>query len=111
MKNYYELFVDLCLQQCTKNDYKYASRVRKHNAAYTKIGKLKAEMKEIDCTEILNRLLSHEDDRVRLNAASLCLQMNVLVDKALLTLKNIVDFSKDSMLSFSAEMVLKNMVK
>ena len=64
-------------------------------------------MKKIDCIEILSMLLSYEDDRVKINAASLCLQMNVLVDKAIFALKNIIDSSDDSTMCFSAKMILK----
>lgn len=108
MKDYYNLFINLSLQQCAKNDYSDKQKVEVHNKASKKLRELQTEMNKIDSTEILFMLLSHEDDRVKINAASLCLQMNVLVDKAVLTLKNIVDFSKDSTMRFPAKILLQN---
>ena len=64
-------------------------------------------MKIIDCFEILENLLCHEDDRVKINAASLCLEMSVFVEKASLVLKNIIESSEDSTLCFSAKMILQ----
>ena len=64
-------------------------------------------MAENDCEDILSMLLIHKDNRVRINAASLCLQINVLVQKAVLTLSNIVNTSDDSTICFSAKMLLQ----
>ncbi len=108
MTDYYHLFIELSLQQCTKNDYADKLKVKAHNMASKKLQQLQIEMKKFDCTEILRMLLSHDDCRVRINAASLCLQMHVLIDKAILTLKKIIDSSDDSTLCFSAKMLLKN---
>lgn len=108
MKDYYNLFINLSLQQCTESDYADKQKVEVHNKATKKLKQLQYELMKIDCTEILSMLLSYEDDRVKLNAASFCLQVNVLVDKAVLILKNIVDFSKDSTMRFSAKMLLQN---
>ena len=99
MKDYYNLFINLSLQQCAKNDYSDKQKVEVHNKASKKLRELQTEMNKIDSTEILFMLLSHEDDRVKINAASLCLQM---------TLKNIVDFSKDSTMRFPAKILLQN---
>ena len=44
MKDYYNLFVELSLQQCTKNDYVNKLKVKKHNAASKKLNKLQDEM-------------------------------------------------------------------
>lgn len=108
MKDYYNLFVELSLQQCTKNDYANKLKVKAHNAASKKLRQLQAEMKQNDSEEILCMLLNHKDDRVKVNAASLCLQMNVLVDQAVLTLKKIIDLSDDSTICFSAKMLLQS---
>ena len=108
MKDFYNLFIKLSLQQCTKNDYSDKLRVKEHNAVSKKLQQLQSEMMKIDCTEVLSMLLSYEDDRVKINAASLCLQMNVLIDKAVLTLKNIIDSSDDETICFSAKMILQS---
>lgn len=106
MKDYYDIFVKLSLQQCTKNDYADKLKIKAHNAALKKMQHLKNEMVKFDCTEILGRLLTFEDDRVKINAASLCLQRGILVDKAVLVLKNIVDSSDDLTMCFSAKIML-----
>ena len=107
MRDYYNLFVELSLKQCTEQDYADKQIVKTHNAAVSKLALLAAEMKEIDCAEILGQLLRHEDDRVRLNAASLCLQNGVLIEEAKLVLSNIISFSTDSTIRFCAQMVLQ----
>lgn len=108
MKDYYNLFVKLCLQQCSKNDYADKAKVETHNAASKQLQQLQNEMKESDCTEVLCKLLSHEDERVRINAASLCLQMGLLIEKASCVLKDIMDSSDDAAMRFSAKIILQN---
>lgn len=110
MADYYQLFIDLCLQQCTKDDFSDRRKVKVHNLAINKLYKLQSEMKKTDCKGMLKMLLSHEDDRVRINSAAMCLQDNILVDDAILALRQVVDTSEDSTLSFSAEMLLKKFV-
>ena len=78
MKDYYNLFVELSLQQCTKNDYENKLKVKKHNAAYKKLNKLQDEMMKNIGDDALHALLNHEDDRVKVNAASFCLNSEVL---------------------------------
>lgn len=107
MKDYYKLFVELSLQQCTKNDYANKLKVKTHNTAYKKLRLLQDEMKQIDNEEMLHLLLNHEDDRVKINAASFCLQISVLVEKAVLTLERIIDVSDDSTICFSAKLLLQ----
>ena len=107
MKDYYKLFVELSLQQCTKNDYANKLKVKTHNTAYKKLRLLQDEMKQIDNEEMLHLLLNHEDDRVKINAASFCLQITVLVEKAVLTLERIIDVSDDSTICFSAKLLLQ----
>ena len=46
MKDYYNSFVDLSLQQCLKTDYVDKQKVKKHNAACYKLKKLKDEMEQ-----------------------------------------------------------------
>ena len=107
MKEYYNLFVELSLRQCTEADYCDKKRVRVHNAAIKELTLLEEEMKRSDCTVVLGELLCHEDDRVRINAASLCLQTGVLVYEAKQTLNNIVSFGADSTMRFCAKMLLQ----
>ena len=57
MKDYYKLFVELSLQQCTKNDYANKLKVKTHNTAYKKLRLLQDEMKQIDNEEMLHLLL------------------------------------------------------
>ena len=73
MKDYYSLFVELSLQQCTKIDYADELKVKAHNKASKKLGQLQKEMKQIDCKEILYNLLNHPDDRVKVNAVFVAL--------------------------------------
>lgn len=109
MKDYYELFVQLSLQQCVKNDYGNKEKVKAHNVASKKLQKLQKEMKQIDCSDLLGALLDYEDDRVKVNAAFLCLQMNVHREKVRQTLNEIVNSSEDSTMVFSARMALQSM--
>ena len=108
MKDYYNLFIELSLQQCTKNDYADKLKVKLHNTVSKKIIRLKNEMKQFDSKEVLCMLLDYEDDRVKLNAASLCLEMNILREQAVAVLEKIIDLSKDSTICFSAKMLLQS---
>jgi len=107
MKDYYDLFVELSLQQCTKNDYANKLKVTKHNAVTKKLNKMQDEMMQNISDDTLCALLNHEDDRVKVNAASFCLRSNVLVEKSILTLEKIIADSDDSTIRFSAEMLLQ----
>lgn len=108
MKDYYNLFIQFCLQQCTKEGYADIQKVKTHNAASKALQQLQAEMQETDSKEILRKLLSHQDERVKINAASLCLQMHILVEEAVRALQNIIDFSDDATIRFSAKMLLQD---
>lgn len=111
MKDYYSLFVELSLQQCAKNDYKDKSKVNAHNIAFTKLERLKRKIREGQNEDILLKLLSHEDNRVKINAASLCLQMNVFLEQSVTVLKKIITDSDDSTICFAAKMILKEQDK
>ena len=106
MKDYYNLFVELSLQQCTKNDYGNKLKVKKHNAAYKKLNKLQDEMMKNIGDDALHALLNHEDDRVKVNAAAFCLNSEGLVARSILTLEKIIADSDDSAICFSAKMQL-----
>lgn len=107
MKDYYNLFVALALQQCRKEDYADKSKVKANNAAMAKLRKLRSEIQKNSKEEILSTLLNHEDDRVQLSAAAACLDLNVYVEQAILTLKRISKASNDPTFRFSAKMLLK----
>lgn len=107
MKDYYNLFVELSLQQCIKNDYTNKLKVKKHNAASKKLNKLQDEMKQNISEDTMHALLNYEDDRVKVNAASFCLRFGFLVEESILTLKKIVVDSNDSTICFSAKMLLQ----
>ena len=108
MKDYYNLFVELSLQQCTKNDYANKQKVKKHNAALKKLNNLRDEMKQNVSEEIVHMLLNHDDDRVKVNAAAFCLQSKILIEQAFFTLEKIINISDDSSICFSAKMLLQN---
>ena len=105
----YNTFVELSTQQCLKNDYKDSQKVKKHNDAYGKLLKLMDVMSEENCDTVLDELLVHNDDRVRINAALLCFQTNVHKDKAIQVLKRIVESSNDSTIVFSAKNLLNKL--
>ena len=107
MNDFYSLFVDLALQLCKKSDYADKLKVKKNNAAASKLIKLQKKMRQNVDEEILDALLNHEDDRVKVHAASFCLKINILVEQAIVTLEKIRDDSDDSTISFSAKMVLQ----
>ena len=107
MKDYYNLFVELSLQQCTENDYANKLKVKKHNAAAKKLNKMQDEMMQNINDDMLRVLLNHEDDRVKVNAASFCLQSEILVEQSVLTLEKIIDVSNDSTICFSAKILLQ----
>ena len=48
MKDYYNLFIQLSLQQCLKNDYSDKEKVKKHNKATKKLQLIQKEMKQVD---------------------------------------------------------------
>ena len=57
--------------------------------------------------DTLCTLLNHEDDRVKVNAASVCLNSEVLVEQSILTLEKINADLDDPTICFSAKMLLQ----
>ncbi len=100
----YDWFIELSLQQCKSDDYKNDLKVKLHNRA-TRL--LQSKMKEINDQCTLLELLSHNDDRVKLNASLRCIQLNILVEKNIDVLNRIINTSEDSSIRFSAKMLLK----
>lgn len=110
MKDYYDLFVRLSLKQCLAEDYSKKGRVAAHNRATKKLLEIQEEMKETDNLEdILNDLLDHGDDRVKINAAFFGIQTNLHKEKVRQVLNEIVDAKKDPTIWFSAKMGLQRM--
>ena len=107
MKDYRNLFIELSLQQCTKDDYTDKLKIKKHNAACKKLKILQEEMRQHIHEDVFLSLLDHEDDRVKINAAAFCLQLGILVEKSILTLKKLIDTPDDSTICFSAKMLLQ----
>ena len=107
MKDYYNLFVELSLQQCTKNDYANKLKVKKHNVATKNLNKLQDEMMQNMTEDTVCALLNHEDDRVRVNAAFFCFHSGILAEQSVFTLKKVIDDSDDSTICFSAKMLLQ----
>lgn len=105
MKDFYTSFIKLSLMQCTKHDYADKQKVRRHNAAVKKLNLIEEDMKKVDCTGVLTKLLQHEDDRVRINAASFCLQTGIVLDEAKRTLDDIAHSCTDPTIRFCAEML------
>lgn len=58
--------------------------------------------------DTLCALLNHEDDRVKVNAASFCLNSEVLVEQSILALEKIIADSDDPTICFSAKCYYKN---
>ena len=106
-KDYYGLFIKLSLQQCNGNDYADGSKVKLHNVASKKLRRLQEKMKRKGATDILSKLLLYDDDRVKINAVSLCLEMGILTVQAENVLKDIIKNTGDSTIRLSAKMLLK----
>lgn len=104
MKDYYNRFIELSLQQCTKADYQDKQKIKANNAASKALRLMQSEMPP----ETLTMLLTHDDTRVRINAAAMCLQSDVSVPQAVKTLKEIITAADDPTLCLSAKMLLKN---
>lgn len=105
MKNYYDLFVSLSQAQCLKNDYGNKKSIAKSNAAHKKMDMLQKEMQEHYQEGIALSLLHHSDERVKINAASLCLKMNVHTGDAMNVLREIQEHSVDPTLRMTAKML------
>ena len=72
-----------------------------------KLNELQEKMKQNVGEDTLYVLLNHEDDRVKINAASFCLQSQILAAQSVLTLKKIMNTSDDAAIRFSAKMLLQ----
>ncbi len=107
MTDNYEKSVQLATQFCKAEDYAHRGKVRTHNEAMDKLSQLEAEMIKADCTGDLTMLLRHDDERVRLSAAAMCLRHGLMDGVAEQALTELTKCS-DKTIGFAAEMVLKN---
>jgi len=106
--------IDLSLNTCLKEDYCDKRKLRRHNKAMDMLLKLTSELSGLSkesCQEILSPLLAHEDARVALSAAAQCLRLDLLELEALTALIRIEQHAMDSMLSFSAKILLQEHLK
>ena len=107
MKDYYNIIVELCGKLCYKDDYGCKEKVRAHNRAMTKLFKLDKELNTPEGSEILMKLLYHENDHVILSAAMLCLKLKIHPKETLERMIYVKDNSKDSIVAFEAEMMIR----
>ncbi len=105
MDDSYDIFIQLCLQQCKKEDYRDKAKVKAHNASFQALRQMETELAKTDRAPMLEKLLLHEDDRVKLNAAAMCLRQKILTEKALAILSDLAKESEDETLRLSAKMV------
>lgn len=107
--DYYQHFVELSLRQCKRQDYIKKNKVATHNHVARDLNKLKVKMQDENCTDVLIRLLAHEDVRVRLNAAAICLELHIFIDETRHVLESIEKKHDDPLDSFTASMLLKSL--
>jgi len=107
MKEKIDLFIELSLQQCKKDDYGNPESVRIHNKAVGKLSVLKTQINITESKEEFKTLLLHNDSRVKINAAEFCLEQQILIDNARNSLQEVLDTETDSTLIFSAKQLLK----
>ena len=110
MKEKIDLFIELSLQQCKKDDYGDSKKVKLHNEATEKLTRLKMQMSDIETKEML-MLLNYNDSRVKINAAQFCFEKQVLIEDAINSLNEVVNTEKDTTLNFSAKILLENGTK
>jgi len=101
----YGLYVENCLKLCLQDDYGDRKKLKAHNKAMDTLAKLETEITAHE----FQRLLTHEDERVRLNAAAACVRRKLCYDEALAALGEIEAHSPDGTLSLAAKMVLRTM--
>ena len=110
MKDFYSEFIKYASQMCSKEDYAHKSRVWKNNRAVTKVLKMSSEIigsdKEYAC-RALYELMKNDNEKVRLFAATICLQNGFFTDDAKQVLRKIATDSNDSIIAFHAEITLK----
>ena len=100
---YIETFKDIIRDN---NDYGDKSKVRKHNAAATKIAKQIDKIEDVEyLSQMYLNLLNNQDEMIRHWVASDCLNKKVNEDKAVEILKQIAKNNPDK--EFFVNLVLK----
>ena len=110
MKNYYDLFIHYCMLTTSSiPELKDKKRLRVHNKAMTELYKLQEEMygEPEHCSKVVQDLLLHEDDKVKVKAGAYCLNNDVHRERAIDILSTIVKTSKDKWIAYNAADVLK----
>ena len=100
---YIEIFKDIIRDN---NEYGDKSKVRKHNAAATKIAKQIDKIEDVEyLSQMYLNLLNNQDEMIRHWVASDCLNKKVNEDKAVEILKQIAKNNPDK--EFFVNLVLK----
>ena len=100
---YIEIFKDIIRDN---NDYGDKSKVRKHNAAATKIAKQIDKIEDVEyLSQMYLNLLNNQDEMIRHWVASDCLNKKVNEDKAVEILKQIAKNNPDK--EFFVNLALK----
>jgi len=103
MKDYYNLIVDLSMQQLLVDDYADKIKIRKHDRAMNKILKLQEEMMDIECDDVILKLLEHSEERVKLEGVVCCKRKRIYLDKAKEVLEDVINNPKDPTMQYAAE--------
>ena len=99
MKDFYNDYIKYASQLCSNNDdYGDKLKVKAHNKAIKKLLSIEKEIIENNLTDVLNNLLQHEDERVKMNACDLCLVMNYNNEKAFKILKELSINSSEALM-------------
>ena len=105
MKDYYNEYIKYATQLCSNNDdYGDRLKVKAHNRAIKKLLSLEKEIMENNFTDVLAKLLQHEDERVKMNASDLCLVMNYNSEKAFEILKELSVHSSEALMLLDRHM-------
>jgi len=110
MKDYYNLFIEYSNQLCSKDDYVNKQKVKVHNIAMKNLIQIQREIANDikNGAVVLIKLLEYDNEKVRLNAASQCLQIGIQQEKAIEVLRKIERNSTDKLCQFDAQMILKD---
>ena len=106
---YYEAYVELIGQLCSREDYADKQKVRRHNAAMKKLQALQMKMCEDlgHASDAIEQLLESDRERVRVYIAYFCVEENLYVGTAADVLRDILKYSDDKMHRYYAHMALK----
>lgn len=98
--------MELCLQTMCKEDYGDKQKRQRHNRAVSRLETLKKQRSCQDAPQLLE-MLNHEDSRIRIYAASACMELDILPKETVDVLRAVIVNEKDTTLKFSASMLLK----